>query len=248
METMPPATTDYVFAKKLCVEGSHTSEFYNQLLRGMTHKLNNLLAVIQGFSSLILMNDDLEVGVKENLDHMKEAAQNASGLSERILAAGGCARISPQSVVLGDFLPMIDSGLREPCTRLGVPFSLNLAPNVPPVTADAGRLKEVLVELLKNAAEAAADAGGEVSLDIVAPGEVTPGSDRVDFFVRNTGPTISPERLTEFFQPFVTTKDTSHYGIGLTAAAVLGGLMDIPVGAKSEDGVTTFWLQVPVEA
>ncbi|CAN5420508.1 hypothetical protein BH23VER1_BH23VER1_35400 [soil metagenome] len=246
METMQRAATGFVFADRIRTEGSATAEFYNQLLRGMTHKLNNMLAVIQGFSSLILMNDDLDPGTKENLDHMKEAAQSASGLSERILAAGGCARINPQSLKLGDFLPMIDSSLRAPFSKYGVPFSINLAPNVPAVTADSSRLKEVLIELLKNGAEAAAEAGGEVSLDIVPPGEITQGSDRVDVFIRNSGPTIPPDKLPTLFHPFVTTKDSSHCGIGLTAAFVLAGMMDIPLGLKSEDGVTTAWLQIPV--
>lgn len=245
METMS-ATSDFTFAPRLNIQESSTGEFYNQLLRGMTHKLNNMLAVIQGFSSLILMNDDLEQGVKDNLDHMKEAAMSASGLSERILSAGGCARISTQEIKLADFIPMIDSNLRNPCAKNNIPLTINLAPNVPAVTADAGRLKEVLIEIVANAAEAAAEAGGEVSLDVTAPGELTPGSDRVDVFVRNTGPTIPAEKLAACFEPFVTTKDSSHYGIGLTSAAVLSGMMDIPVGIKSADNVTTVWLQLPV--
>ncbi len=243
---MQQAATDFVFPDQIRTEGSATAEFYNQLLRGMTHKLNNMLAVIQGFSSLIMMNDDLDPGTKENLDHMKEAAQSASGLSERILSAGGCARINLQTLKLGDWLPMIDSSLRAPFSQHGVPFSINLAPNVPPVTADSSRLKEVLLELLKNGAEAAADAGGEVSIDIVPPGEVTTGSDRVDIFISNTGSTIPAEKLPTLFNPFVTTKDSSHCGIGLTAAYVLSGMMGIPLGLKSEGGVTTAWLQVPV--
>lgn len=246
METMPHSTADYVFADRLRIEGSPTGEFYNQLLRGMTHKLNNMLAVIQGFSSLIMMNDGLDEGIRENLDHMKEAAQSASGLSERILSAGGCARINLQDVRLGDLLPMIDNSLREPFSRLGVPFALNVAPNVPAIVADASRLKEVLIELLKNAAEAAAQSGGEASLDVLAPGEVTPGSDKVDIFVRNTGAPIPPEKLKSVFAPFTTTKDSSHYGIGLTSAAVLSGMMNMDLGVRSRDNVTTFWLQAPV--
>jgi signal transduction histidine kinase len=245
MLTMPE-TREFLFAPRLATEGSATGEFYNQLLRGMTHKLNNLLAVIQGFSSLIMMNDDLDAGTRENLEHMKEAAMGASGLSERVLSAAGCARINRQSVVLSDYLPMIDGNLRGPVAKLGVPFSLHLAANVPPVSADPGRLKEVLVEILRNAAEAAAESGGEASLDVVAPGEATPGSDRVDIFIRNTGPTIPPESLAKVFEPFVTTKESSHYGIGLTAAAVLSGMMDIPLGIRSKAGTTTVWLQVPV--
>ena len=59
--------------------GPESSEGYHpELLRGLTHKLNNLLAVIQGFSSLVLMNDDLDPGVMENVQHIREASVNVS--------------------------------------------------------------------------------------------------------------------------------------------------------------------------
>ena len=140
----------------MSIDDPANAEFYHQLLGGMTHKLNNLLAVIQGFSSLIMMDDGLDESIAENLGHMKEAAQNASGLSERVLPAGGCIRVGIQDLKLNEFLPMVEDSLRAPCKGLGVPFHLNVGQNLPTVQADPGRLKEVIMELLRNAAEAAA--------------------------------------------------------------------------------------------
>ena len=45
----------FLFADQFILEDSANADFYALLLKGLTHKLNNLLAVIQGFSSLILM-------------------------------------------------------------------------------------------------------------------------------------------------------------------------------------------------
>ena len=39
--------------------------FHQELLRGLTHKLNNMLAIIQGFSSLILMSDEQDAATRE---------------------------------------------------------------------------------------------------------------------------------------------------------------------------------------
>ena len=105
---------DFVFADQFILQDSTNSEFYGLLLRGMAHKLNNLLAVIQGFSSLIMMDDILDETVTENLSHMKEAATNASRLSERILPTGGCSQIILQKLRLAEFLPMIEDSLKEP--------------------------------------------------------------------------------------------------------------------------------------
>ena len=44
--------------------------------------------------------------------------------------AGGCVRLQPQPMVLSDYLPMIDSNLREPFVTHDVPFTVDLAPEV----------------------------------------------------------------------------------------------------------------------
>jgi signal transduction histidine kinase len=236
----------FLFADKYVIDDPANAEFYHQLLRGMTHKLNNLLAVIQGFSSLIMMDEGLDESITENLGHMKEAAQNASGLSERVLPAGGCIRVAVQDLKLNEFLPMVEDSLRGPCKTLNVPFHMNVRDGLPAVQADPGRLKEIIMELLRNAAEAAAANGGEVGLDIL--GSTGEGARRVDVFVRNTGSTINPEKIAEIFRPFNSTKDSSHFGVGLTIAAVLSNQMKMRLGVHSENNTTTFWLSIPTLA
>ncbi len=248
MQTSEPTPQGYVMALPPQIQGSPVGDFFNVLLRGLTHKQNNFLAVIQGFSSLILMSDGLDPGVKENLDHMKEAAQGAAGLAERILAAAGCVRINPQSVQLKDYIPLIEGSLRTPCQRLGVAFQLNISPDLPPVSADNGRLKDVLTEVILNGAEAVVASGkpGVVGLDILPPGQMPGGRPGcVDIFIRNTGATIPPEKLKDVFKPFMSTRDSKHYGIGLTIAAVLLSQMGGTIGVKCDAEATTFWISLP---
>jgi len=242
--TVGTETPTFVFADKYVITDPANAEFYRLILRGMTHKLNNLLAVIQGFSSLIMMNDDLEEGIAENLTHMKDAAISASALSERVLPAGGCSTTTLQPLKLNDFLHMVSDGLREPCKKLDVPFHLNAAADIPAVSADSGRLKEIMMELLQNAAEAAGPNKGEVALDILPPGKASTNG-AVDIFVRNTGSQIPEEKLEEIFKPFHSTKESSHLGVGLTTAAMLANQMGMRLGVNSENNITTFWLSVP---
>jgi C4-dicarboxylate-specific signal transduction histidine kinase len=194
------------------------------------------------------MTDGLDPGVRENLDHMKEAAQGAAGLAERILAAAGCVRINPQPVQLKEYIPLIESSLRAPCQKLGATFQLNVNPAVPAVSADNGRLKDVLNELILNGAEAVATSGkpGVVGLDVLPPGQIPGGRPgHVDIFVRNTGTPIAPEKIREIFKPFMSTRDSKHYGIGLTIAAVLLSQMGGTIGVKSDTDATTFWISLP---
>ncbi len=205
----------------------------------MTHKLNNLLAVIQGFSSLVLMQEDLDEMSKENVQQMKEAAGTASELGERILPAAGCSRVDLAEVVLEDSVPLLATRLRARVEGANLPFHLHVSENLPPIVADSDRLRVILDELVNNAVEAAGSRG-EVTLEI-AHGQAYDGlANRVTFQVRNTESEIPEDKLREVFKPFYTTKDTSHMGIGLTTASVLAGHMGMDLGVKSEGRVTTF--------
>jgi signal transduction histidine kinase len=248
MTTAPTVQTMYFFAERIEIQGTSAEDFYTFFLRGLTHKLNNLLAVFQGFSSLLLMNENMDSSARESLTHIKGAAQNGQGLAERIVAAGGCARMTPQRVALNDYLPVIDASLREPFEKGSVPFELRADRDLPTAEIDPGRFREVLMELLKNAAEAVRDSlgKGEASMEIYAPGRSPEGTfDKIDIFVHNTG-TIRQDKQFEIFRPFVSTKDGSHYGIGLTLASMLAHQMGMTLGAKSENNRTTFWLSVPI--
>lgn len=248
MHTSELTPHGYIMAEPPLIQGTPSGDFFNSLIRGLVHKQNNFLAVIQGFSSLILMDDDLDTTTKENLDHMKEAAQGAGVLAERILAAAGCVRITPQSVQLKDYLAMMDATLRAPFLKHEVPFQINIAPQLPGVLVDSGRFREILCDLLLNAAEAVIASGqpGVAALDVLPPGQIPesrPGC--VDILVRNTGPAIPAAKLKEVFKPFASTRDSKHFGIGLVVASVMASQMGATLGAKSTPEATTFWLSVP---
>ena len=236
----------FIFPEKLVDKDSYTAKYYNELLRGLTHKLNNLLAVIQGFSSLVLMQEGLDEMSKENVQHMKDAGTTASSLGERILPAGGCSRVDISEMDLRTIAPMLESRLRTAVEKHSLMFSSNIASELPLIRGDKGKLREILDALVTNACEAA-EPRGEVSLDILPPGQVLGSeSNCVDIFVRNTGSAIPEDKLLEIFKPFYTTKDNVHLGIGLTTAYVSAGQMNMDLGVRSERGTTTFWLRVPM--
>lgn len=227
--------------------GEQNSEgFHQELLRGLTHKLNNMLAIIQGFSSLILMSDELDGSVKENMQHIKEASLSISAMSERIRAAGGCAKVSLQPLQLNDYLNVINDSLVAHFQASGVPFEQEIAPGLPSVNVDPTKLKELLHELLKNAAEAAEKGGGRALLQVAGPGVVSPAAEqRVDILITNTGSQIPAEKLEEIFRPFSGSKSSHHLGLGLTIAAMLAHQMGIRLGVNSQNNTTTFWVSLP---
>ncbi|RBP47535.1 histidine kinase/DNA gyrase B/HSP90-like ATPase [Roseimicrobium gellanilyticum] len=243
------ATSGVVFTHPtLLAASTETGDGYHQeLLRGVTHKLNNLLAIIQGFSSLILMNDDLDEGSKENMQHIKEASLAVSGLSERIRVAGGCAKITPQTLNLTDYLSAVEMSLREPFSKAGVPFDIEVSPGLPNVDTDPSKLKDLVLEILRNAASAAQKGGGRALMQISGPGIVTPTQEgSVDILITNTGSTIPADKIQEVFKPFVSSRSSHHLGLGLTVAAMLARQMNVRLGVNSQENMVTFWLSLPM--
>jgi signal transduction histidine kinase len=92
----------------------------------------------------------------------------------------------------------------------GVALDLEIDADVPPVQADGEKLKQVIINLVRNAAEAM-PGGGAVGLGLHRSGA------GVQITVRDTGPGIAPKVLEKIFSPFFTTKPDGT-GIGLTLA------------------------------
>jgi signal transduction histidine kinase len=172
----------------------------------------------------------------------------SAGMWDRMLAAAGCVRLHPQPVRLQESLPLMESSLQSIGSPHGVPVRMKVESDVPPVLADVGRLREVLVELIRNGVDAvrADNRSGMVAVDVLAPGQV-PESRKgcVDVFVRNTGAEIPAAQLGTIFSPFKGTRDNHHFGLGLTIAAMLLGQMNATIGVQSQAGATTFWLSIP---
>ncbi len=236
----------FTFPTNLNLNLEQADGFHQDLLRGLTHKLNNLLAVIQGFSSLILMNEDTDPEILGNVQHIREASLGMSALSERIRTAGGCAKVSPQPLNVDEYVGVVDSAIREPFTKANVPLDIEVQPGLPSIVVDPTKFKDILVELLRNAAEAASKGNGRALLRVCGPGVITPAQDRrVDILVSNTGSQIPPEKLADIFRPFSGSKVGHHLGLGLTIAAMLAHQQHLQLGVHSENFTTTFWLSCP---
>jgi two-component system nitrogen regulation sensor histidine kinase GlnL len=133
-------------------------------------------------------------------------------------------------------------------------------PSLPPVWGNRDLLVQVLLNLVKNAAEAMSDAGlgsdtggGEIILTtgyqpgvrLAAPHATEPLNLPLVVTVRDTGPGIPPDVEKNLFDPFVTTKSGGS-GLGLALVAKIigdhGGLIEV----DSKPGRTEFRIFLPV--
>ncbi len=149
-------------------------------------------------------------------------------------------RPQEMSLVIGQTLGLLEPRLKEGKIRV----TSGPSGGLPAVMADADKLKQVLLNLLGNAADAMAQ-GGEIRLATTVEKDVD-GRRMVVVRICDTGPGIPPDVQSRIFEPFFTTKDTGT-GLGLCIAAHImarhGGSL---VLESSTAAGTTFAVWVPI--
>lgn len=236
----------FVHPIRLTSAAESSDSFHQDMLRGFTHKLNNLLGVIQGFGSLALMDDGVSKSTKEGLEHIQEATNEVIKLGERVRSAGGCARPQLQALDLGNYFRLMQAALAAPFAKTKVAFEIELETGLPSILVDPTRFREALLEVLTNAAEAAHAHGGGVVMKVTeVPAEAAAAPRRVELLVCNTGATLPGGPLERIYDPFQSGK-AGHVGLGLTIAAMLCLQMNLEIGLASEAGQTQVRLRCPV--
>ena len=229
------------------------SEYQDQLVRGLTHRMNNILTLFHGYVGLLMDNQKLDRGTLEGLGKIKEGARAASELMDR---AQSLARPS-SSVVREINLPELVHLLRpafESFRPRATTITIHVTDEIPHIWADMSRVKTAIIELVRNACEAAPD-GGEVRLEFsadAAPHGTSAAAQRVRWVsltVIDNGPGIAPEMMERIFTPFFSTKKKSNAtGLGLTVAQAnvqqVGGILRM----ESAPGRTAFKLLLPSRA
>jgi CheY-like chemotaxis protein len=163
-------------------------------------------------------------------------------LTRQLLAYSRQGKYTPASIplarVLSEILPTIRTSLPP-----GIELSAECDGALPPVHADAAQMKQVVMGLCLNAAEAMAG-GGRLSVRTYSD----PGDGRVVLEVSDTGSGIDARNMPRIFEPFFTTKGVGR-GMGLAA---IRGIVDnhggeIRVVSREGEG-TTCTVLLPVSA
>jgi len=189
------------------------------LAGGIAHDFNNLLTAILGNANLARMDLPTTSPAQNNLEAIERASVRAAELCQQMLAYAGKTRLSSKPIDLSDFV-------REAGQLLLVSFGQNvgitfeLADDLPPVWGDATQLRQILMDLAINAAEAIGAAPGRM---IVRTGLAESGNRSAGPFafleVSDDGCGMDDETVAKIFDPFFTTK---FVGRGLGLAASLG--------------------------
>jgi CheY-like chemotaxis protein len=200
------------------------------LAGGIAHDFNNLLTGMLGYAELALLNLAPDAPARAHLDQIRQAALRAADLAQQMLAYAGRGRLVLQTIDLARLVMDIARLLQAALPKHTV-VRFEHTPGLPAIEGDPTQIRQVIMNLLTNAAEAIGTENGMVMVrtgwvyaqpaDLVSPylHEELPAGSYVTLEVADTGCGMDEAILAKIFDPFFTTKFT---GRGLGLAAVLG--------------------------
>jgi signal transduction histidine kinase/AmiR/NasT family two-component response regulator len=224
----------------------------SDFLSSMSHELRTPLSAILGFAQLMESGSPSPtISQKRSIDEILKAGWYLLELINEILdlalIESGKLSLSLETISLTEVVhecrAMIESqaqkrDIRMTFPRFDVPYY---------VKADRTRLKQVLINLLSNAIKYNR-VGGTVLVDCIAS---TTG--RIRISVKDTGEGLTPDKVTQLFQPFNRLGKEAGVeegtGIGLMVSKRLVELMQGEIGVESTVGVgSVFWIDLNLTA
>lgn len=208
---------------------SQRMESVGRLAGGVAHNLNNLLTIVNGYSTMLEKGIPGDDPKRRMLAEMRQAGNRAVELTEQLLAFGRRQMLQPKEVEADRLLGELEPALRAACGG-NVELAVRTAAAGGLVHVDPEGFRHMVTRLAASACEGMQGVGSLALRTAVAvmdpsdaPAEVgLPRGEYVVLTVRDTGPGMDEESISRIFDPFHRSLDA---GAGLELASVYGFVM-----------------------
>lgn len=204
-------------------------EVIGQLAGGVAHDFNNILAVIMGYSGLMLEQAGLDEAIKARIETIRDAGERAVGLTRQLLIFSRKQTVELVVLDINAVVKDMDKMLRRLIDET-IQMRITLGKQTGYIKADSGYVGQVVMNLVVNARDAMPNGGHlavttkNVRLDedhTRSRQGATPG-DYVMLSVSDTGSGITDEVKKHLFEPFFTTKPKGKgTGLGLATCQTI---------------------------
>ncbi len=238
-------------------EQAQRLESLGVLAGGLAHDFNNILTGILGRASLAREHVAPQSEIERHLHAIELCSRRAADLCEQMLAYAGRGRVVVREFDVNQLVEEM-GGLVGATVPRDAEFRIELDPAAPIVRGDPARLRQVVMNLLINGAEALGPEPRRLHLathvrrlgapeiaQLAFGGNAEPGR-FVIIQVSDTGSGMSPDTVQRIFEPFFSTKFEGR-GLGLCAVHGIvrshGGALDV---ASAPGCGSTFRVYLPL--
>lgn len=245
------AVEDALRSAKDAAESANRTK--SEFMTRMNHELRTPLTAIIGFSRVLLQGKEgvLSAGAQQYAERIRANGMHLLSLINQILdvakVEAGRMELELETVPLDALVKETLAMLESTAETKGIALRRELPAEMKPLVTDAGKLRQILINLVGNAIKFTPK--GEVCVTVTAD----PVSGRpLSIAVRDTGIGIPPERQRKVFEPFEqgdssTRREFGGTGLGLSIVRTFSGLIGSRIAVESEVGKgTTFTLWLPI--
>jgi len=212
------------------LERSQRLEQVGLLVGGIAHDFNNLLTAVLGNVALARQRMPEGAPGVAQLEEALRESEIAAELTQQLLAYAGRGRLRPESLDLSDLVRQLAKLIRSTVSKKAL-VAFDLASDLPPVSADAAQIRQIVLNLVTNASDALVNQAGSIvvrSYEVQADRALLdqsffdddlPDGTYLVFEIRDSGHGMDEETQARAFDPFFSTKER---GQGLGLAATLG--------------------------
>ncbi|MBS1212986.1 MAG: nitrogen regulation protein NtrY [Proteobacteria bacterium] len=189
---------------------------WGEVAQRLAHEIKNPLTPIQLSAERLRHKLSGSLGEREAqvLDRStRTIVQQVEAMKSMVNAFSEYAKPSIIQLQHVDLSALIEEVVALYPPQSGVEFELSLAHNLPFVSADPVRIRQILHNMIKNALEAM-EPGTMAKMAILSRSTHESGHEYIEVLLRDNGPGIPPEQVERVFEPYVTTK-TKGTGLGL---------------------------------
>ncbi|MFA7268928.1 MAG: HAMP domain-containing sensor histidine kinase [Sterolibacterium sp.] len=207
-----------------------------QLTAGIAHEINNPLAGLITVVDTLKLQSDLDPRALRNLELIDRGLLQIRDTVAALLVQTRVQARPLNQHDLEDVHTLIQTQVSK--RRIHLDWSAAMPAELP---APASLVRQILINLLLNAVQAAAE-DGQVSLWLGRKGD---SDNNLSIVVRNDGTLLSDEQLAHLFEPFASTRVGGH-GLGLWVTYQIVTQLEGRISAKNIDGQVEFVVSLPL--
>lgn len=186
----------------------------NEISAAVVHEINQPLSAAATYTRLLaeeLGEKNLRISdARQSAEKANSQVQRAADVVRRLRDLIQMGRIVQSAAEVSEILKVALDVVKPELDRAGVAIDTRIEADLPPVSADALQIEQVIINLVRNAYEAI-EAPGRRPGSIHLKARRSPTGE-LEIVVGDSGPGFSAEQIANQFVPFYTTK---HSGLGI---------------------------------
>lgn len=219
---------------------------YQHLLREAVHEANNPLAIVHNYLHIVLNRVAEDSSLREPLLIAMQEIDRTAAILQQLVIGDGPRRVRSQGAhlpsVVADIARLFQATFQASWATRAVAFDLQIEHDMAATIQHADEVRQILMNLLRNAAEAI-DEGGRVR--VICRGNVfRNGLPQAVVSVTDNAAGIPLSTLRALLEPKATTKGAGHVGVGLALAHRLAAQIGASLDCESGPSGTTFTLML----